>query len=296
MKNLNLRAHLAAIITVLLWSSAFVGIRKAVGHYPPGALALLRYLVASVCMLFLFLRPGKKRHTVTWRDVPKILVLGLIGFTIYNLCLNYAELSINSATASFIISLVPVMSALLAMPMLNERLPILGWVGLAVSVCGVILIISHENTHFNASFGLLLAFIAALACCLFSLLQKPLLRHICPFDLMSVAIWCGTAGMLMFWPQMVHAVATSPWQITAWVVYIGIFPAAVAYALWSYAIRQLPVARTTSYMYLLSLMTLLLAWLFLGELPNSYVILGGIIALLGAIIVNTCRSKTKPCK
>ena len=147
---MNVKVIIALTVTVILWASDFVGIRSGLVGYSPGPLALLRYLVASLSILILYLR-CPTWHRPTWQEAIKIFVLVCFGFGIYNVALNYGELTVPAGIASFIISLIPVCIALLAIVFLRERLSGRAWLGIIISVCGVTIIAAgeYENSHFD---------------------------------------------------------------------------------------------------------------------------------------------------
>ena len=127
------------LLAVTLWASAFVGIRAGLESYSPGGLALLRFIVASICMIIVFVRlPEKKvlRH----RDKCLLLLSGAFGLGCYNIALNYGELVVPSGMAGFIISQSPIISAALAMMFLGETFSVYTFLGMIISIIGVGLI------------------------------------------------------------------------------------------------------------------------------------------------------------
>lgn len=71
---------------------------------------------------------------------------------------------------------------------------------------------------------------------------------------------------------------------------MGIFPGTLAYAAWSMILARMPASQAAGYLYITPILTTLLGWLFLGEIPLLLALLGGIIALLGAVIIHYNRS------
>lgn len=276
-------ASLALIGTCVLWASAFVFIRKTIQVYSPVDVALLRYGIASVVMFGLyFLRT--RHNTVRLSDLPKLALMGIIGIAIYNIALNNGELRVPSATACFIISQIPVFSTVFAYTFLKESLTRMAIVGLVVSFCGVLIIAIDGFTELGSGLDVLYVIIAALCGSTFSVMQKPLLKRVDPFQLVAWSIWSGTLVMMFWAPSTVHQLLTAPLNVTLDIVFIGVFPAAIAYALWSYGIARLPVNHAVRYLYAMPLIALLLGWIMLGELPNRMSIAGGIIAIMGAVV------------
>src|SRR5215468_2972693 len=124
----SLRTGVAVAITVLLWASAFVGIRAGLRSYSPGPLALLRYLVASVVVGWYAAFEGSELPP--WREWGRLFGAGAIGVALYNLALASGERTLTAGAASFLGNTVPVLSALLAAIVLRERLSWLAWGGI----------------------------------------------------------------------------------------------------------------------------------------------------------------------
>lgn len=281
----KLYTYLALTITIILWASAFVGIRAGLHGYSPGALALFRYGVASICMLFLFFRLPTHHH-VSKKDGIKLFILGVVGFAVYNVTLNYGEVTVTSSIASFIVGLIPVFMTILAVIFLKERLKIFAWIGVLVSLSGIIVIAIGEHAGVAFDYGVLFCIVTTLSGAIYSVSQKPLLKRFSAIEINAYAIWAGTIAMLYYLPQLIREIPHAPWTATFSAIYMGIFPAAIAYVAWSYVLKQIPASRAASFLYLLPLMTTLQGWLILGEKPEIISFVGGLIAILGAILVN----------
>jgi drug/metabolite transporter (DMT)-like permease len=128
----------AAVLTVVFWGSAFAGIRAGLHSYSPAHVALLRFLCASAALALFVARPGMRRPAL--RDVPLVVLLGLLGFAFYNIALNTGEQSIASGPAALLIQTLPIWTALAAIVFLGERLRAWGWAGIAVSFAGALVI------------------------------------------------------------------------------------------------------------------------------------------------------------
>lgn len=279
--------HALSLLTILLWASAFVGIRFAVRSYHPGSMALLRYLVASLCMGFVYYYQPHKTLPQK-RDLWRIVIAGMLGIGLYNITLNIAEITVPAPIASFTISQSPVIATLLAMIFLGERLKPFHVAGILVSFGGVLLIaLSHHNSTSVVAFqkGLLLVVIATFCGALYTVMQKPILKRLSAIQFVCYAIWSGTAVLLIYWPQLWVDIRTAARVPTLVVIYMGIFPAALAYLLWSYLLSKDSVARSAVVLYLIPLATMLLSWIFLNESITPLGFLGGLIALLGAYLV-----------
>ena len=291
MPRFTTRTLLALGVALLLWASAFAGIRAGLRAYSPAHLAILRFLVASL-VLALYAGVAHFRRP-RLRDLPGLGLTGAIGITFYNLALNYGETRVTAGAASLLIASVPIWTALFARFLLHEKLNALGWWGVFISFAGVALIASGEGEGIHLSPQALVILAAAITSSVYMILQKHYLGRYSALEFTAYSIWFGTLLMFPFGSGFLASLRSAPASATLAVIYLGIFPGALAYVAWAYVLSHGAAGRTTTLLYLIPVIAIGIAWVWLGEVPKFVSLIGGAIALAGVVLVNTKgREKT----
>jgi drug/metabolite transporter (DMT)-like permease len=280
----------AALVTVLFWGSAFAGIRAGLRSYSPGHLALLRYLLASAA-LGVFAAITRMRMPER-RDLPLVLLLGLLGFAFYNVALNIGELRIPSGPAAVIIQTLPIWTALAATLFLRERLRVWGWVGIGVSFAGTLLIGLGKGSGLELGWGAGLVLLASMSASAYNIISKRLLQRYRPVEITTYAIWAGTLLLLPFAAGLPASVRSAAPRDTLAVAFLGIGPAAIAYVTWAVVLRSFPASRASSVLFVVPVVAFLVGWMWLGEAPAPVDLAGGTLAMAGVALVNTLGRAT----
>jgi len=278
--------YLSASLTIIFWSSAYVGIRLAVTEYTPESLAVLRFLTAS---LFLSIYALIKKVSIPKiNDLFLIGLAGFLGFFLYNITLNRGEMAVTAGTASFLISTAPIFTCLLSIFLLGEKSNVWGWVGIFISFLGISIISLSEGEAEKINIGVFLIIIASILISLYNVLQRFLLTKYKPLEVTCYAIWSGTLFMLIFLPNLIKEIQIARLYITLTVVYLGVFPAALGYLLWSYALsKTTSTINVVSFMYITPILTMSIGWFWISEVPPLLSIIGGMLALCGVVITNS---------
>ena len=132
------QARLYAFGTIVLWASAFVLTKVALGFFTAPAVSVLRYLFAS---FFLLAVAGiKKIGLPLKKDIPKFFLSGAMGFTFYMITFNEASKLLTATTGSIIIATTPIITAILASLLFKEKITRIGWLAVIIEFCGILIL------------------------------------------------------------------------------------------------------------------------------------------------------------
>ena len=279
----------AVAFTLLTWASAFVAIRHLGATVPPGSLSLGRLLVAvavlGVLVLRLWRRRGQRRLPGR-REWPLIALGGASWIDVYNLALNESERRIDAGTAALLVQIGPIIVALLATFVLGERMTEWLLVGLVVGFAGVVVIARASSSGANGDLvGVLLGVVAAVTFAIGVITQKKLLTS--GMTALEMTFWYYVVGMVVCLPwtgELVGVAAEASASDIFWVVWLGVFPSAIAFVTWAYALSHSNAGTFALSTFLVPFITTLIAWLLLAEVPPVMAFVGGIMCIVGVLL------------
>ncbi|MFC1532494.1 DMT family transporter [Thermodesulfobacteriota bacterium] len=141
---------------------------------------------------------------------------------------------------------------------------------------------------------LLFILLASITYSAFFILHKPLLKRYSPLEVTSYAIWIATVLMLPFGISVFKAILLVSIYSTIAAIYIGIFPTVIAFLCWSAALSKIEVSKASIFLYIIPVITIVIGYIWLHELPPLKSFFGGIIAIIGVIIANMKSANTEP--
>lgn len=288
-RRTELLAAGAAVVTVVLWASAFVSIRSAGEEYSPGALALGRLLVGSLVLgvICLVRREGLPPRAA-W---PGIAISGLLWFGFYSVVLNWGEQQVDAGTAALVVNIGPILIALLGARLLGDPMPPRLLAGMAVSFAGAVTVgLSMSGGGGSSVLGVVLCLLAAVGYAGGVVAQKPALGHASALQVTTYGCLVGAVLCLPFTGQLISEAADAPLSATLNMVYLGVFSLALAFTTWAYALARTTASRMGATTYAVPALVVLMSWLALGEVPGPLTLAGGALCLAGVAV---SRSRTR---
>lgn len=276
--------HPYAIITILFWSMAFVYTRLALNYFSAFSLGFLRYFTASLVLILMVLFMKLKLPKLS--DIKWFLLSGATGFFLYMITFNKGCETLSSATSSVIIAMTPIITALLARIFYHEQLKKQQWAAILVCFAGVIVLTVIEG-GFTVNIGILWLISAAVLISLYNLLQRKLTKRYTAVQSTAFSIFAGTLLLSVFLPESVSMVVDAPPIQLVYILFLGIFPSAIAYISWAKAFAK--AAHTSSvsnYMFVTPLLASILGVIIGHETIDLSAIIGGAIIIFGLLLFN----------
>jgi drug/metabolite transporter (DMT)-like permease len=273
----------------MCWASAFVGIRALADAFSPGALSLGRLAIATAALGVLVIA---KNQATPWprRDQWRsLIVIGLLWFGLYNVALNYAEHHIDAGTASMILQLSPLLIAILAAVFLGEPATTKLMLGIGLGFAGVVLIslASGDLGSSTTVTGVLLCVVCCFAYSISVIFQKPLVSELSAIQVTWLACGVGFVSCLPFVGQLLGEWRQASQDEQLWLVYLGVFPTAIAFTTYAYALQHMSASKLGVTTYLVPPLAIGLSWVLLAEVPAPLAYGGGALTLIGVAVARS---------
>ncbi|NLC70102.1 MAG: DMT family transporter [Desulfuromonadaceae bacterium] len=289
---------LSLVLAMLLWASSFIALKLAFQFYHPMWVIFGRMAVAS--LVFLFWLPLFRTIRFRRQDLPILAGMALCEPCLYFLLEAKALENTSASQAGLITTLMPLMVAVGAALVFKERLTKRALAGFVVAIAGAgLLSVGGVATASapNPLLGNLCEFLAMICATGYTLLLKRLSSYYSPFFLTAFQAFVGSFFFFpfLFLPGTVAPAGFSPVSAFA-VVYLGVFVTLGAYGLFNYAVSLIPAGQAAAFVNLIPVLTLLLAWLILGEHLTLIQYLAGGLVFCGVFLSQERVSEAQPQK
>jgi drug/metabolite transporter (DMT)-like permease len=280
---------LLLLLPMVVWGSAFAVTKGLVELWPPFTLALVRVGVGTLVLLPVALARHQRGTHLPWGT---IWFMGLVGVTLYYLTFNLAMVYVSASQGALVQASIPAMTALVAVMWLRERATAMRWLGIALSVAGVLIVFSGNSSAPGQSplLGNSLMFASVVCWGLYTALAK----RAASFEPLVITVCVMGTGTLLLVPFSAYEIMNAglkPLPISGWlgVIYLGGVASGLAYAIYNASLRHLDASAVGVYTNLIPIVGVLTGIVFLGEPMSLRAILGGAIVMLGVWI--TSRSE-----
>lgn len=286
----SLKLYIYIAFTVLCWGYSPIGVHSALHSYTPQHIALLRFLIASVFLFLLMMKKGIQ--PLKGKDIPALAVLGFFSVTLHHLLINTGQQYVSATASSILSQSIPLFTVLISSVLLKERIGIKQWLCILLGLCGAVLVVSGDHGFGVPSPYSLLIVLAAMAWGLYFNLYKKFDLNYDALSMMCYIIWFGTIPLLFYSAHLPSEILHATWQANMSVVLLGVFPSAMAYVLWGYVLKNMPLISASNFLYCSPIVAMSLAVVFLNEKPSMIVLLGGVMIVGSLVWMNWGNRRT----
>lgn len=291
MNRKRMTAYFEVGFAVIVWGASFVFTKLALRDLQPVTVIWIRFTIGVVVLGLATLA----RHQLTLpgkSDWPYLAMLGFLGITFHTWLQSTGLQTVQASTTAWVVATSPIFIAILSRLFLQEKLNWVQVTGIVLSAIGVIIVVSDGNISslFTGKFGTygdILILISAINWAVFSILSTSGLKRFQPAQMMFFVMTIGWLfiSILFFYlhgpADIQHITSTS----FIGVAFLGIFCSGLAYIAWYDGLKALTATQTGAFLNIEPLVTVIVAWVLLGENILFVTLLGGAIIIVGVRLV-----------
>jgi drug/metabolite transporter (DMT)-like permease len=279
------------VVMVLVWGVNFAVVKRALETFAPLGFNALRYPIAAL-FVFAVLRARGPLSLPERRDLPRILLLGLVGNVLYQVAFIVGLDLTLAGHGSLMLALTPVLTAFLSARSGHERPGRRTWGGALLAVVGVGLVTGSALTFRKDSgvfTGDLIMLGAALMWALYTVGARPLVEKYGSVPVTAWTLWVGTVGLVTLGAPSLAAQEWGAVGVEAWggLLFSALFSIGLAYLIWYRGVERIGNTRTSVFSNLTPVVALAFGALWLGERPSALALLGATLTLGGIFLVRT---------
>ncbi|KOY16397.1 DMT family transporter [Paenibacillus xylanivorans] len=289
--------HLLALLTILIWGTTFISTKVLLIDFTPVEILFFRFLIGYVVLLLIY--PRSMRIT-SFREELLFIGAGLCGVTLYFLIENIALVYTLASNVGVIVSIAPFFTAVLAHFFLDgERLHRQFIVGFGIALTGIILIGLNGSVILQLNpLGDLLAFVAPAVWAIYSVLMRKIGEL--PYHTIGATRKVFFYGLLFMLPALFlfefhfDLGRFANMANLSNLLFLGLGASALCFVTWNRAVRLLGAVKTSVYIYLVPVITVVSSALILYERITWITLLGTLLTLLGSFISEK-KVRSKKC-
>ena len=287
MWNKKTFGHLAALLTIVIWGTTFISTKILLVDFKPVEILFFRFLMGF--MILLAISP-KRLKTKSRKEELTFVLAGLCGICLYYLLENIALTYTLASNVGVIISVAPFFTAITAHLFMKseEKLRLQFFAGFVVAIIGIVLIsFSGQNLELNP-LGDLLAIAAALVWAVYSILTKKINSFGYPVILSTrrtffygILFMIPTLFFFDFQPGL-SRFANMTYLFN--ILYLGLGASALCFVTWNFAVKELGAVKTSVYIYMVPVITVITSVLILHEKLTVSAGIGTVLTLIGLFL------------
>lgn len=288
MTKKSIAVYLSAILAMVFWALSFIWYKEVLMLYKPVSLVLMRLIISSVLLLTVTASLGRLDR-IERKDIKSFVFLSFLSPFLYFLGESYGVSYMSSTLAAVIIATIPLFSPIGAYYYLKERISMMNFVGIVVSVVGVALVVFHQgfnitNVHPIGLGFMLLAVVSALG---YSIIIKRLADR---YNVFSIVAYQNLIGIFFFLPlffflDFKQFISVTPtWDVIVPLLNLGVFASTFAFIFFTYAIKNLGISKANIFTNAIPVLTAIFAYFILKEQITPLKMAGILVVVLGLFL------------
>jgi len=274
------------LLTVLIWAFNFSVVKIALRQFTPGSFNGPRLTIASL-LLLVFLRLKEGSIAPPRGDLFKLIVLGIVGNTFYQFLFINGIHRTSASNTSLILTMTPILIAVLSAIFLRERIYWIGWAGILTSFFGLYFVVFGNSAGVSVGKeglkGNLMILVGNLFWATYTVFSKPLLERMSALRLSALTL---SFGALFYLPLTFREIAALHWRELAarsWgaLFFSAVFAIAISYVIWYSSVKRVGNTKTGIYGNITPVLTVIFAQLLLGEHIGLTKVIGALVIILG---------------
>lgn len=283
----NTKGHLAALITIIIWGTTFISTKVLLTSFQPVEILFFRFIIGLIILLIIY--PRRLKGT-TRRQELLFAGAGLCGITLYYLLENIALTYTAASNIGVIISIAPFFTGILSPWLLKSEKPGKNFfIGFLTAIIGIALISFNGRTNLQLNpTGDLLALLAAAVWSIYSILSRKI--SVLGHNTIQTTRRVFSYGLLLMIPALF--LSDFNWNLKRFlapvnlfnILFLGLGASALCFVTWNLAVKYLGAVKTSVYIYMVPVVTVLTSVLILKEKITWMSALGTLLTLSGLFI------------
>ena len=279
------------LLMAVIWGVNYAVVKYAGQAFGALTFTWMRVLIAMIMLLCAVALQRKKLPSR--KDMLKLLGLGVLGNGLYQLLFVFGVARSLVGSAALILASAPAFIAILGLIRGVERVTSRGWVGVALSIAGVgVVMLGSTSAGPNSGgsiAGTVLVFCGVLCWSVYTVGLQPLTHRVDAVQLSALTMAGGMIPLAFATPIAISSLASAHVTQLAWwcVFYSSVISIGVAYLFWYRGIRVLGPTRTSVYGNLQPIVAILTGWVALGEVPTPWQLVGTVGIIGGLVLTRT---------
>jgi drug/metabolite transporter (DMT)-like permease len=287
-----MKIYIKLLFTTLFWGGAFVAGKVVSQNVGPFSIAFQRFAIASVLLILLTWKIEGKLPALKKFQILPVILLGMTGIFTYNVLFFKGLKIIEASRASLIIATCPIFITIFSAIFLKEKINLIKVLGIIISICGAIVVISKGNISRIFETGLgrgeLYIFCCVLTWVAYSLIGKTVMRNLSPLASVSYSAIVGAVALFIpaCFEGLIRNIANQSMLDWSCICYMGIFATVIGFVWYYQGVQRLGPTKTGLFINFVPVFAILCAFIILHEPITISLVVGTALVISGVYLTN----------